>query len=132
MIVEVIGEVVMPLLLSNIIDNEIVGGRGISYNSNGYIEETVTGQKVIKVFFHEETTMEEFEFLSDDLRKKQMKAQFFDGIMGPIMGNLSQICYAIFATVGGVLCLTTNFDVGVLTIFTNYSRQFSKPINELF
>lgn len=98
---------------------------------NGYIEETVSGQKVIKVFCHEETTMEEFRFLSDDLRKKQIKAQFFGGIIGPVMGNLSQISYAISATVGGILCLTTNFDIGGLTIFTNYSRQYSRPINEL-
>lgn len=56
---------------------------------NGYIEESVTGQKVIKVFCHEETAMEEFEFLSDNLREKQMKAQFFGGIMGPVMGHLS-------------------------------------------
>ena len=98
---------------------------------NGYIEEIVTGQKVIKVFCHEETTMDEFEFLSDDLRSKQMKAQFFGGIMGPVMGNLSQISYALSATVGGILCLTSNFDIGGLTIFTNYSRQFSRPVNEL-
>jgi len=98
---------------------------------NGYIEETVTGQKVIKVFCHEETAIEEFEFLSDDLRKKQMKAQFFGSIMGPVMGNLSQVSYALSATIGGILCLTANFDIGGLTIFTNYSRQFSRPVNEL-
>lgn len=98
---------------------------------NGYIEESITGQKVIKVFCHEEVAKEEFEFLSDELRNKQMKAQFFGGIMGPVMGNLSQICYALIATVGGVLCLTKNFDIGGLTIFTNYSRQFSRPISEL-
>jgi ATP-binding cassette subfamily B protein len=98
---------------------------------NGYIEETVTGQKVIKVFCHEETAMEEFQFLSDDLRKKQRKAQFFGGIMGPVMGNLSQISFALSAAVGGILCLTSNFDIGGLTIFTNYSRQFSRPISEL-
>ena len=98
---------------------------------NGYIEETVTGQKVIKVFCHEEITMEEFKFLSDDLRKKQIKAQFFGGIMGPVMGNLSQISYALSATVGGILCLTSRFDVGGLAIFTNYSRQFSRPVSEL-
>ena len=95
---------------------------------NGYIEETITGQKVIKVFCHEETAMEEFECLSDDLRKKQIKAQFFGGIMGPVMGNLGQISYALSATIGGILCLTRNFDIGGLTIFTNYSRQFSRPI----
>jgi len=98
---------------------------------NGYIEETVTGQKVIKVFCHEETTMEEFAFLSDELRQRQMKAQFFGGIMGPVMGNLSQISYALSATVGGILCLTKNFDIGGLTIFTNYARHFSRPVNEL-
>ena len=89
------------------------------------------GQKVIKVFCHEETAMEEFECLSDDLRKKQIKAQFFGGIMGPVMGNLGQISYALSATIGGILCLTRNFDIGGLTIFTNYSRQFSRPISEL-
>jgi ATP-binding cassette subfamily B multidrug efflux pump len=98
---------------------------------NGYIEETIAGQKIIKVFCHEETSMKEFEFLSDDLRKKQIKAQFFGGIMGPVMGNLSQISYAISAAVGGILCLTSNFDIGGLTIFTNYSRQFSRPVSEL-
>jgi ATP-binding cassette subfamily B protein len=98
---------------------------------NGYIEETVAGQKVVKVFNHEEMAMEEFEILSDDLRQKQIKAQFFGGIMGPVMGNLSQISYAISATVGGILCLTSNFDIGGLTIFTNYSRQFSRPVSEL-
>ena len=98
---------------------------------NGYIEESITGQKVIKVFCHEETAMEEFDFLSDDLREKQIKAQFFGGIMGPVMGNLSQISYAITATIGGILCLTANFDIGGLTIFTNYSRQFSRPVSEL-
>jgi len=60
-----------------------------------------------------------------------MKAQFFGGIMGPVMGNLSQVCYALSATIGGILCLTSNFDIGGLTIFTNYSRHFSRPINEL-
>lgn len=98
---------------------------------NGYIEESVTGQKVIKVFCHEETTMQEFNFLSDDLYEKQVKANFFGGIMMPVLGNLSKISYALSAVVGGILCLTANFDIGGLTIFTNYSRQFARPINEL-
>lgn len=98
---------------------------------NGYIEEMVTGQKVIKVFCHEATVVEEFKFLSDDLRQKQIKAQFFGGIMGPVMGNLSQVSFALSATVGGILCLTSNFDIGGLTIFTSYARHFSRPISEL-
>ena len=60
-----------------------------------------------------------------------MKAQFYGGIMGPVVGNLSQISYALTAAVGGILCIIGKFDVGGLTIFTNYSRQFSRPINEV-
>lgn len=51
--------------------------------------------------------------------------------MGPVMGNLSQMSYAIVATIGGILCITANFDIGGLAIFTNYARQFSRPVNEL-
>ena len=99
--------------------------------ANGYIEETVTGQKVVKVFNHESECEEEFGLLNDDLRGKQMKAAFFGGIMGPIMGNTSQISYALTAGIGGVLCALGRFDVGGLAIFVNYSRQFSRPINEI-
>ncbi len=98
---------------------------------NGYIEETVSGQKVVKVFCHEEIAEEEFEYLNYDLRDKQIFAQFFGGIMGPVMGNLSQVSYSLTAAIGGVLCVLRGFDIGGLTVFVNYSRQFSRPINEL-
>lgn len=98
---------------------------------NGYVEETVTGQKVVKVFCHEDECVEEFGLLNDDLKDKQFRAMFFGGIMGPIMGNLSQVCYALTAGIGGVLCALGKFDIGGLTVFVNYSRQFSRPINEI-
>lgn len=98
---------------------------------NGYIEETITGQKVVKVFSHEEIAEEEFSYLNDDLCKKQINAQFFGGIMGPVMGNLSQVSYSLTACIGGILCVLKGFDLGGLTIFVNYSRQFSRPINEI-
>lgn len=98
---------------------------------NGYIEETVSGQKVIKVFNHEDICVDEFSRLNEDLRNKQMGAQFLGGIMGPVMGNISQMCYALTAGVGGVLCILGKFDVGGLSIFVNFSRQFARPINEL-
>lgn len=98
---------------------------------NSYIEETVTGQKVVKVFCHEEICEEEFQERNEALKSRQIKAQFFGGMMGPVMGNLSQISYALTACIGGILCVTKNFDVGGLTIFVNFSRQFSRPINEL-
>lgn len=98
---------------------------------NGYIEETVTGQKVVKVFCHEEKAVAEFTDLNNDLRKKQVKAQFFGGIMGPVMGNIGQVSYGITACVGGLFCLAGRLSLGGLTVFVNYSRQFSRPINEI-
>ena len=98
---------------------------------NGYIEETVTGQKVVKVFCHEDKAVEELNELNNDLRNKQIKAQFFGGIMGPVMGNIGQVCYGLTATIGGLLCYFGRLSIGGLTVFVNYSRQFSRPINEI-
>ena len=98
---------------------------------NGYIEETVTGQKVVKVFNHEDECIDEFDLLNGDLREKQFKAQFWGGIMGPIMHNTSMISYAATIGVGGILMCTSGFTPGGLTIFANYSKQFSFPINNI-
>ncbi len=98
---------------------------------NGYIEETVTGQKVVKVFNHEEVCVEEFGLLNDDLRHKQFKAQYYGGVMGPIMHNISMISYSVTLGIGGVLLFFGHLSAGGLTVFANYSRQFSMPINML-
>jgi len=98
---------------------------------NGYIEETVSGQKVIKVFNHEGVCKEEFGLLNEDLRDKQIGAQFWGGIMGPILGNTSQISYALTAGIGGILCVLGKFDLGGLTVFVQYARHFSMPINNI-
>ena len=133
----VITDVMIPLMMKA---GGFVAGRSQKYFSaqqsalgalNGYIEETIQGQKVVKVFCHEEVAEEEFGYLNGDLRDKQIKAQFFGGIMGPVMGNLSQVNYALTACIGGLLCVFRNFDVGGLTVFLNFSRQFSRPINEI-
>lgn len=98
---------------------------------NGYTEETVTGQKVVKVFNHESTCVEEFTQLNNDMRDKQFKAQFWGGVMGPIMGNTSQISFGVTVGVGGILLVLGKLTPGALTVFANYSRQFSMPINQL-
>ena len=98
---------------------------------NGYIEETVSGQKVVKVFCHEDVCKEEFDCLNSDLRDKQIGAMFFGGLMGPVLGNTSKISYSLTAGIGGVLCVLGRFDVGGLAIFVNYASQFARPINEL-
>ncbi len=99
--------------------------------ANGYVEETVTGQKVVKVFNHEETCCEEFETLNEDLRDKQLKAQFYGGIMGPIMHNTSMISYSVTIGVGGILMVLGKLDPGALQLFAQYSKQFSMPINNI-
>ena len=98
---------------------------------NGYIEETVTGQKVVKVFNHEDECVEEFDSLNGDLREKQFKAQFYGGLMGPVMHNTSMISYAATIGIGGVLMCTSGFTPGALTVFAGYSKQFSFPINNI-
>ena len=96
---------------------------------NGYIEETISGQRVVKVFNHEAEAIEIFRKYNYDL--KQIKAQFFGGIMGPTVGNLGQANYSLTAAIGGILCVLKGFDVGGLAIFVTYARQFSRPINEI-
>lgn len=107
---------------------------------NGYIEETVTGQKVVKVFNYEENVVNEFSELNQSLRNSQVKAQFISGIMGPCMNAMSQVNYTLTACVGSIIAFASRWgggvpfsalDIGGLTAFVNYSRQFSRPINEL-
>ncbi len=98
---------------------------------NGYMEETISGQKVVKVFNHEEDCVEEFTTLNDDLRDKQFKAQFYGGIMGPIMHNTSMVSYAVTIGLGGILMVFGKLTPGGLTVFAGYSKQFSMPINNI-
>ncbi len=98
---------------------------------NGYMEETVTGQKVVKIFNHEDVCVEEFGMLNDDMRGTQFRAQFWGGVMGPILGNTSQISYAVTVGVGGVLMVLGRLTPGGLTVFANFSRHFSMPINQI-
>ncbi len=98
---------------------------------NGYMEETISGQKVVKVFNHEQECVEEFGLLNDDLRDKQFKAQFYGGIMGPIMHNTSMVSYAATIGLGGILMVFGKLTPGALTVFAGYSKQFSMPINTI-
>ena len=98
---------------------------------NGYMEETVTGQKVIKVFNHEDECMEEFDTLNDDMRDTQFKANFWGGVMGPVMHNISMMSYGVTVGAGGMLMVAGMLTPGALTVFANYSRQFSMPISQI-
>lgn len=98
---------------------------------NGFSEETISGQKVVKVFNHEKTAVEEFEYLNNRLCEAQIRAQFCSGIMGPVTHQLCNVSYAITACVGAVLVVVRGFDLGGLTISVNYTRTFNRPINEI-
>jgi len=98
---------------------------------NGYVEETMTGQKVVKVFGHEQQVIDEFQILNLDLREKLTFAQFWGGIMGPVVGNLGQMNYILSAIFGVLLCIFTGFDVGGVAVFATYSKQFARPLSEI-
>lgn len=98
---------------------------------NGFAEETISGQKVVKVFNHEQTAQEEFSCLNTELCEAQIKAQFKSGIMGPVTHQLCNVSYALTACIGGILVVTKGFDIGGLTVSLNYTRQFNRPINEI-
>ena len=98
---------------------------------NGYIEEMMEGQKVVKVFNHEDAILDEFAALNDNLRKSATNAHIFANIMGPIMNNLSYVQYALTAIVGSILIVTGNFEVGALASFLLCTRSFSMPISQI-
>ncbi len=98
---------------------------------NGFIEETITGQKVVKVFNHEEEAFQDFKDHNKAYKDKVVKAQFLGGSMGPIMGGMGHLSYAITAFIGGFLCLSSLVDVGAYAVFLNYSRNFTRPISEI-
>jgi ATP-binding cassette subfamily B multidrug efflux pump len=99
--------------------------------ADGYIEEMITGQKVVKVFCYEDMAAAAFEKLNYDLRDKATQAQLYSGVMQPVIQNLNTINFALTATVGGLLAILRGFDLGGLAAFLQYSRQFGRPVNEI-
>lgn len=97
---------------------------------NGYIEETITGQKVVKVFCYEQNAKEEFKKLNDKLRHSAVSAQSYAGSMMPIMSNLNNINYSLIAMVGGLFAVAGYLSIGAFVVFLQLARQFGKPINE--
>ena len=98
---------------------------------NGFVEEHIEGQKVVKVFNHETLVLKEFETLNSQLREAANQAQFNSNIMFPILGNISYINYALTASVGGYLVVFQGMDVGALASFLQYSRTFAQPLAQM-
>ena len=103
---------------------------------NGFIEEMISGQKVVKVFNHEQAVKDEFDTLNETLRQDAYSAGKFSNVMGPINNNLGYIQYSILAIVGGVLCMQVvngepMLSLGSLMAFMNLSRSFNMPISQI-
>ena len=101
---------------------------------NGKIEETISGQRVVKLFCREDRVIHEFEESNQQLKHTALKAQVLSRIMGPSMNMLNNLGFALIAGIGGLLVLndiTGAVTIGTISVFLNYSRQFTRPINEL-
>lgn len=98
---------------------------------NGYIEEMIEGQKVVKVFSHEEAVLEGFDLKNEELCKAATSANTFANILMPIMSNLSYVLYAVTAASGAALAIAGRMDLGTIASFLQYTRSFAQPITQL-
>ncbi|GIP58663.1 ABC transporter ATP-binding protein [Paenibacillus woosongensis] len=98
---------------------------------NGYIEETLSGQRIIKAFSQEERVMREFRERNDAIRQSGFWAQTISGFIPKLMNALNNLGFALVAGVGGILAIRGAITVGVIIVFVEYSRQFTRPLNDL-
>ncbi len=98
---------------------------------NGYIEEMIEGQKVVKVFCHEDEAKERFNALNEEMRQAATSANTTANILMPIMNNISYFNYAITAAVGAVMAINGMIDIGSIASFLQYTRSFSHPITQI-
>ena len=102
---------------------------------NGFIEEMMTGQKVVKVFNHEQDNIVKFDELNEELFQSSFKANAYSGSLGPINSQLGNTSYVLCAMIGGAIALSDNiavgFTVGALASFLTFNKSFSMPINQV-
>ncbi|HEX9059629.1 MAG TPA: ABC transporter ATP-binding protein, partial [Clostridia bacterium] len=98
---------------------------------NGHIEETISGIHVVKAFNHEEKAIKEFDLVNDRLCDVGIKAQIWSGFIMPIMNVINNLGIAVVAGVGGIMAVNGMVSVGIISMFLNYSRQFTRPLNDM-
>ncbi|SDC06799.1 ATP-binding cassette, subfamily B [Pelagirhabdus alkalitolerans] len=132
--------IVVIMLAIMLLSVKKIGGKSANYfvkqqqelgRVNGYIEEMIEGQKVIKVFSRQDKVIDEFKELNEQLQDNATKANIFANILMPIMGNLSYVLYAITAMVGGLLAITQALTIGTVVAFLQFTRTFSQPITQI-
>lgn len=98
---------------------------------NGFVQENISGLKVIKVFGREAQSLEQFREINERLRSIGVKAQSLSGSMGPMMNTMRNLTYLVIAVFGGIFAYHEVITIGIIVSFLNYSNQFSQPINQL-
>ncbi|GIO57255.1 ABC transporter ATP-binding protein [Paenibacillus cineris] len=98
---------------------------------NGFIEETVSGQKIVKLFRREPVAVEQFQKINHKLNQVGIRAQIASGMVGPVMNMVNNLSFALIAAAGGWMVLQGHTSVGIVVSFLNYSKQFGRPITEL-
>jgi ATP-binding cassette subfamily B protein len=98
---------------------------------NGYIEEMIEGQRIVKVFCHEEESKEGFSAINEELRKASTNANIFANVMMPVMSNISYILYGIVAMAGSVLAIMGNLSLGTIVAFLQYTSNLMRPAGQV-
>jgi ATP-binding cassette subfamily B protein len=100
-------------------------------NLNGHIEESIGGIQVVKAFNNEDKVIEKFHDINSSLCEVGIKAQIWSGYIMPLMNVINNVGFGVVAVLGGILAVKDMITVGVIASFLSYSRQFSRPLNEL-
>ena len=133
---------VLVMLFIMLVIVKVVGGKSSRYfvaqqrslgKVNGYIEEMMDGQKVVKIFNHEEESKEQFDLLNDDLKEQSTRANTFANILMPLMAQTGNLTYLLVATLGATLSLTGVFPItlGMLASFLTFTRNFTMPMAQI-
>lgn len=98
---------------------------------NGQIEESISGLQIVKAFSHEEEVIEDFSGINRELLGVSLRAQIISGYLMPLMNIINNIGFATVAAVGGILAVNGSITVGVIASFLSYTKQFSRPLNDI-
>lgn len=132
--------VVTIMLIIMFIIIKFIGSKSSNYfrnqqlrlaDMNGYIEEMMSGQKVVKVFNYEDRAINDFRSKNDELRKASSRASTFGVMLMPIMGNLTFVVYSVVAMLGSFLVIKNSLSVGNIASFLQYTRTISRPITQV-
>ena len=98
---------------------------------NGHIEEMISGINIVKIFNHEEKSINQFKNINENLLNVSIKAQIYSALLMPMMNVINNIAFALVSIVGGILATKDIITVGVIATFLSYSRSFTRPLNNL-